>query len=70
MISLKFGSTDKFCFTFTLPLNSRNSTSMKLFVAGLPYDMDDAEASEWAFSIEGDEKGVLEFWEPEFNPHK
>ena len=34
------------------------------------YDMDDAEASEWAFSIEGDEKGVLEFWEPEFNPNK
>ena len=30
----------------------------------------DPMASEWAFSIEGDEKGVLEFWEPEFNPNK
>ena len=30
----------------------------------------DPEACEWALSVEGDEKGVLEFWEPEFNPHK
>ena len=34
------------------------------------YDMDDNEAYVWALSVERDEKGVLEFWEPEFNPHK
>ena len=34
------------------------------------FDTHDQAAIDWALSIEGDEKGVLEYWEPEFNPHK
>ena len=34
------------------------------------FDTHDEAAVEWALSIEGDEKGVLEFWDAEFNPHR